>query len=81
MYSASTTRQVIITLPRCCCPRADVTGVGDLGSAISLLDQVTLQATFWFDQVFHRVSLLHLLISPSTELKIVYRIFSKEGIN
>ena len=60
MYSASTTRQVIITLPRCC-PRADVTGVGDLGSAISLLDQVTLQATFWFDQVFHQVILLHLL--------------------
>ena len=79
MHSASTTRQVIITLPRC--PRADVTGVGDLGSAISLLDQVTLQATFWFDQVFHQVSLLHLLISLSTELKIVCCIFSMEGIN
>ena len=81
MYSASTTRQVIITLPRCCCPRADVTGVGDLGSAISLLDQVTLQTTFWFDQVFHRVILLHLPNFLATEIRIVYRIFSKEGIN
>ena len=60
MHSASTTRQVIITLPRC--PRADVTGVGDSGSAISLLDQVALLATFLFDQVLHQVRLLHLLI-------------------